>query len=51
VTESNAERFLGEAEECVRQAEIAINPLDKQAWLELAEDWIRLAQAAKERDI
>jgi hypothetical protein len=51
VTKSNAESFLGEAEECVRQAEMAINPLDRRAWLELAEDWMKLARAAKERDV
>jgi hypothetical protein len=51
VAKSNADRFLNEAEECVRQAEIAINSHDRQAWLELAEDWIRLARAARERDV
>jgi hypothetical protein len=51
VAKNNLERFLNEAEDCVRQAEMAANPLDKSAWLELAEDWIRLARAAKELDI
>jgi hypothetical protein len=27
----------------------SINPLDKEAWLRLAGDWIKLAQAAEER--
>lgn len=49
--ESNLDRFLNEAEECIRQAAIAIDPLDKQAWLELAEDWMQLARATKELDI
>jgi hypothetical protein len=49
--ESDAERFLSEAEECIRQAKIAVNPLDKKAWLQLAEDWMKLARAAKERDV
>jgi hypothetical protein len=49
--ENNVDRFLNEAEECVRQAEIAVAPLDKRAWLQLAEDWMKLARAAKERDV
>ena len=44
-------RFVNEVEECLRQAKMAIDPLDKQAWLELAEDWMKLARAAKERDV
>jgi hypothetical protein len=31
------------------QAEKAISQLDKEAWLRLAADWIKLAQAAEER--
>jgi hypothetical protein len=50
MTESNIDRFIDEAEECLRQAEIATNPLDKIAWVKLAEDWIRLARAVRERD-
>jgi hypothetical protein len=50
MAEKDVDRFLSEAEECVRLSELAINPLDKRAWLELAEDWIRLAKAVKERD-
>ena len=38
MVESNLDRFLSEAEECVRQSEIAINPIDKRAWLRLAEE-------------
>ena len=50
MAESSVDRFLNEAEECLKQAQIAINPLDKKAWLQLAEDWMKLARAAKERD-
>jgi hypothetical protein len=50
VADGDLERFLDEAEECIRQAQIATNPLDKIAWLRLAEDWIELACAAKDRD-
>jgi hypothetical protein len=49
--ESNTDRFLNEAEECLRQVDMATDPLDKKAWLQLAEDWMKLARAAKERDI
>jgi len=51
VAESNVDRFLSEAEECLRQAGMAIDPLDKKAWLQLAEDWMELARAAKKRDV
>lgn len=51
MAESNADRFLNEAEECLRQAGMAINSLDKKAWLELAEEWLELARAAKEHDV
>jgi hypothetical protein len=51
VAESDVDRFLSEAEECLRLAKIVISPLDKSAWLELAEDWMKLARAARERDI
>lgn len=51
VTKSNLDRFLSEAEECVRQSEMALNDFDKRAWLELAEDWVKLARAVEERDI
>jgi hypothetical protein len=51
VPESNADRYLNEAEECLGQAHIAINLRDKRAWLQLAEEWMELARAAKERDI
>ena len=48
---SNLERYLSKAEECVRQAAIAVSAADKMAWLRLAEDWVKLAGTAKERDI
>jgi hypothetical protein len=48
--QNDADRFLNEAEECLRLASIAINPLDKKAWLLLAEDWMILARTAKKRD-
>jgi hypothetical protein len=49
IRETDADRFLRLAEECLKEAEKAINPLDKDAWLKLAEEWLQLARAAKER--
>jgi hypothetical protein len=45
MTENDVERFRNEAKECRQLAERATNPIDKQAWLRLAEDWIKLAEA------
>jgi hypothetical protein len=38
-------RFREYAAECRRLADQADNPLDKEAWLRLAEDWAMLAAA------
>jgi hypothetical protein len=42
----DANRFREQAEECRQQAEKATSPLDKEAWLRVAGEWIKLAQAA-----
>jgi hypothetical protein len=47
--EDDAARFREEAQECREQAAKAISPLDKEAWLRLAADWIKLAQDAEGR--
>jgi hypothetical protein len=47
MSETDADRFLSDAEECL-QAERAISPVAKKAWLRLAEEWMKLAKAAKE---
>jgi hypothetical protein len=49
VARSDADRFLSEVEECLRLAELALSPFDRRAWLELAEDWLKLARAATEQ--
>ena len=49
MTEDDIERFRQQAEECRREAEKAVSPLDKEAWLKLAADWLRLAQDVEER--
>jgi hypothetical protein len=42
-------RFRQQAEECREQAAKAFSPLDKEAWLKVAEEWIKLAMAVEER--
>jgi hypothetical protein len=49
--ETGLNKFLNEVEKSLRQARAAINPVDKRAWVSLAEDWMKLARAAKERDL
>jgi hypothetical protein len=46
-SETDAERFRKEAQECRELAEKAENALDKEAWLLLAEDWLKLAREAE----
>lgn len=48
--ESDADWFLNQAQECLREAEKTRSPIDKEAWLRLAEDWMKLAQVAKDRE-
>jgi hypothetical protein len=48
MTETDAESFCREAEECLRQAATAVSPLDAQAWLRMAKEWIRLAKDAEQ---
>jgi hypothetical protein len=50
MSEEDISRFQRQADECRELAERARNPRDKQAWLRLAGDWIRLAQTTEERD-
>jgi hypothetical protein len=42
--EANAERFRNEAHECQQMAAKAMSQPDKEAWLKLAADWIKLAE-------
>ena len=39
-----AARYRRKAEACRQLAEEAVGPLDKEAWLRLAIDWVKLAQ-------
>ena len=45
----DADRFRKQADEYREQAERSISPLDKERWLRLAGDWIRMAQEAEAR--
>jgi hypothetical protein len=50
MSDGDADRFRRQAAECVEQAERSISPLDKETWLRVAAEWIKLAQSADERD-
>jgi hypothetical protein len=47
--ETDAERFRQEADECRKLAERSASQLDKEAWLRLAGDWIKLVENAEQR--
>jgi hypothetical protein len=49
--ESAADRYRREAEECRQNAERAIRPIDREAWLRLADDWAKLAEATEFRRV
>jgi hypothetical protein len=44
-----AEQYRGYAAECVRLARHAANPTDKALLVEMAENWIRMAERAEAR--
>lgn len=46
---TDAETFRKEAEECRRMAAEAIHQGDKESWLKLAADWLKLAEDAERR--
>jgi hypothetical protein len=50
MSNNDADRFRKQAQECVEQAERSISPLDKETWLRVTAEWIKLAQSADERD-
>ena len=47
MTESDADRYRQEAEECLKLAEGARAQVDKEGWLRLAADWMKLAEGAE----
>jgi hypothetical protein len=44
-----AERYRGYAAECVRLARLSGNPADKALLVEMAENWVRMAERAEAR--
>lgn len=46
MSESTANRFRWKAEECCKSAKQADDPIDKEAWLQLANEWLKLAKDA-----
>jgi hypothetical protein len=47
----DAARFRRQAKEAKEHGTKAFSPLDKEAWLRVAEEWIKLAQAAERTSI
>jgi hypothetical protein len=45
MSNNDATRYHEEAEQCRKLAEQARTPSDKEAWLRLAGDWLKLANA------
>lgn len=41
---TRADEFRRNADDCREQAERAINSLDKERWLKIAEQWLQMAQ-------
>jgi hypothetical protein len=44
----DATRFRAQADECREQAERSLT-LDKERWLRLAEEWLKMVAAAEQR--
>jgi hypothetical protein len=44
---SDENRYRREAEECRQNAERALKPVDREAWLQIAADWLKLAEGAE----
>lgn len=43
MSDDDAAKFRKQADESREQASKAVNPLDKEAWLRIAEEWLKLA--------
>jgi hypothetical protein len=46
---ADSDRFRRQAAECREQAAKAVSPLDKEAWLRVAEEWLKLAVSGDNR--
>jgi hypothetical protein len=42
-------RYRKQAEEARQHAAEAVSPVDKEAWLKVAEEWLKLAQSSEGR--
>jgi hypothetical protein len=49
MSEADAAKYRKQAEECRQQAAKAVSPVDKEAWLRVAEEWLKLATSAEGR--
>jgi hypothetical protein len=49
LSNDEAASFRKHAEECREWAAKAISPLDKESWLRVAEEWIKLAMSVEKR--
>jgi hypothetical protein len=47
---TQSDNYRKNADDCRAQAEKAVSALDRERWLKLAEEWLRLAQAEDQRD-
>jgi hypothetical protein len=45
--ETPAQKYRREAEECKLNAKRAMGAVDREAWLRLAADWMKLAESAE----
>ena len=46
--EKSEKQYRAKAEECFQLAASAYTPLEKQAWQELGQDWLSLAEEVKD---
>jgi hypothetical protein len=49
VMSHDSARYRKQADEAREQAAKVISPLDKEAWLRVAEEWLKLAESADGR--
>jgi hypothetical protein len=49
MSETDGSKYRKQAEECREQAAKAVSQLDKDAWLRVAEEWLKLALSAEGR--
>ena len=49
MSETDAAKYRKQAEECREQPAKAISPLNSEAWLNVAEEWLKLVLSADGR--